>query len=44
VQCVTSTAHRSRLLELLGNDHVFDTLEEAVTNLEQQPAGTASRD
>jgi high affinity sulfate transporter 1 len=41
---VTSTAHRSRLLELLGKDRVFDTVEEAVATLERQPAGTAARD
>jgi high affinity sulfate transporter 1 len=38
---VTSTAHRSRLLELLGKDRVFDTVEEAVATLEKS-AGTAA--
>jgi MFS superfamily sulfate permease-like transporter len=36
----TDTARRSRLLELLGKDRVFDTVEEAVTTLEK----TAARD
>jgi sulfate permease, SulP family len=40
---VTSTAHRARLLDLLGEDRVFDTVEEAVTTLEQQPAEPARR-
>jgi hypothetical protein len=39
---VNTTAHRSRLLERVGKDHVFDTVEAAVTALEQ-PAGTAAR-
>ena len=39
---VTSTAHRSRLLELIGKDRVFDTVEEAVATLEE-PAATAAR-
>jgi len=34
---VTSTAHRTRLLELLGKDHMFDTVDEAVTAL-RKPA------
>jgi len=32
---VTGMARRSRLLELLGKDRVFDTVEEAVTTLEK---------
>jgi sulfate permease, SulP family len=40
---VTDMARRSRLLELLGKDRIFDTVEEAVTTLEE-PAGTAARD
>jgi STAS domain len=39
----TSTAHRSKLLELLGKDRVFDTVVEAVATLEKS-AGTAVRD
>ena len=39
---VTSTAHRARLLELIGKDRVFDTVEEAVATLEE-PAATAAR-
>jgi len=38
---VTSTAHRSRLLALVGKDRVFDTVEEAVEALEE-PAGAAA--
>jgi sulfate permease, SulP family len=41
---VTTTAHRSRLLELIGKDRVFDTVEQAVATLERQPAGTAAPD
>jgi high affinity sulfate transporter 1 len=40
---VTSTAHRSRLLEHIGKDRVFDTVGEAVATLEK-PVGTAARD
>jgi MFS superfamily sulfate permease-like transporter len=38
---VAGMARRSRLLELLGKDRVFDTVEEAVATLEKS-AGTAS--
>jgi len=38
----TGVAHRSRLFELLGENRVFDTVEEAVTTLEG-PAGRAPR-
>jgi high affinity sulfate transporter 1 len=38
---VTSTAHRSRLLALVGTDRVFDTVEEAVATLGAS-AGTAA--
>jgi sulfate permease, SulP family len=37
---VTGMARRSRLLEVLGTDRVFDTVQEAVAALE--PAGTAA--
>jgi len=39
---VTGMARRSRLLELLGKDGVFDTVEEAVTTLEKPGAGSAA--
>jgi SulP family sulfate permease len=38
---VTGMARRSRLLELLGTDRVFDTVEQAVTTLEK-PAAAAT--
>jgi high affinity sulfate transporter 1 len=40
---VTSTAHRTRLLKLLGEDRVFDTVGEAVAALEKSNK-TAARD
>ncbi len=39
----TDMARRSRLVELLGKDRLFDTVEVAVTTLEK-PTGTAARD
>jgi sulfate permease, SulP family len=39
---VTDTARRSRLLELLGKDRVFDTVEEAVTALERSSTEASS--
>jgi sulfate permease, SulP family len=38
---VTSTAHQSRLLELVGKDRVFDTVGEAVATLEHSPGAPA---
>ena len=38
---VTSTAHQSRLLELVGSDRVFDTVGEAVATLEESPGTPA---
>jgi len=40
---VTSTAHRSRLLALVGEDRIFDTVEEAVASLEKSAAVTAGQ-
>jgi len=40
---VTSTAHRARLLALVGKDRVFDTVEEAVATLEKS-SGIAARE
>ena len=34
---VTTTAHQSRLLELIGSDRIFDTIGEAVAALEKSP-------
>jgi high affinity sulfate transporter 1 len=39
----TDMARRSRLVELLGKDRIFDTVEQAVTTLER-PAGTPAPD
>jgi high affinity sulfate transporter 1 len=40
----TSTAYRARLPEIIGEDRVFNTLDEAVTTLQRQDADAAARD